>query len=957
MRSRAGRISPLSPLPPFPPPKRGAKGESRTKRVGWGSPAYPVRISGSPFLLASEGGKGGRGERGPALAFLLAFSLCATTHAQTPTEPAPKPTPRPPAVKTPAPVTDAAVNALINAIRDNDAAKVKMLLVKGVNVNASDANGSTPLMQACAAADVAIVSALLEKGAEVSARDKDGFSPLVIAAYSGKSSTAELLLQKGAPVDSADAKGRTALMGAAYSGRVPVVKLLLDRGAVVGAKDAEDFTALMVAAGAGNVENVRLLIDKGADVNKPTKTGFTPLMQACGTKHPEVVKLLLDHDALVNNTAMRGANALLVAAYAGDPESVRLLLRKGARVDAEDAIGHTPLIGAAYSGNLDTTRTLADYGAKLEAKTKTGFTALMQAAYSGRVDVVRFLMERGADVEVRTAQGITPLMQAAGTGNEEIMRLLLEGGADVNAADQKGQTAAAWAAKRDHKEVIPLLKRAGGVLPDTPAVPVPFVPLARLANLATLAASDPKPTINAASVLGGTPGRPFLYRIPATGKAPLMFSASGLPSGLTLDAKTGTLTGKMATAGEYPVTLAVSGPAGKVTRTVKFVCGTGKLALTPPMGWSAWNLYGETVTAEKVRLQTDWLIKSGLAMHGYQYVLLDDTWQGRRDTQTGELDSNRRMGDIKSLADYVHSKGLKLGIYSSPNEETCAGYAGSMDHEDQDAKTFAGWGVDYLKYDWCDQKSGRRASTPELLKGVFSKMRTALDKTDRDIVYAVTTYGLGTPWEWAADKEVRANSWWTTAQIIETWEGVSRSGFGTASKTENAGPGHWNDPGWLLLGKVGSTSINPHFTKLTPDEQKTQFTVWCMSAAPLILSNDLTQLDPNAFYPVTTALLTNDEVIAIDQDALGKPGAPIDGSYAGEIWGRPLADGTIAVALFNKQGYKRQMAVTWEALKLSGPKSVRDLWLRKDLGEVSDHFSVEVPAHGVVLLKLGKPKI
>jgi alpha-galactosidase len=371
------------------------------------------------------------------------------------------------------------------------------------------------------------------------------------------------------------------------------------------------------------------------------------------------------------------------------------------------------------------------------------------------------------------------------------------------------------------------------------------------------------------------------------------------------------------------------------------------------MGWSAWNLYGETVTGENVRKQAQWLVETGLADYGYTYVLLDDTWQGRRDGQTGELPPNRRMGDIKSLADFLHAKGLKLGIYSSPNQETCAGYTGSANHEEQDAKTWAAWGVDYLKYDWCDQNTGRRDATPALLKPMFDKMRTALDKTDRDIVYSITTYGLASPWEWGRDSG--ANVWWTSGQIVESWESVSRAAQGLNSRNDNTGPGGWGDPGWLYIGKVGSATINPHFTKLTPDEQKAQFTMWCMVSAPLILSNDLTQLDPNAFFPVTRAIITNDEAIAINQDPLGKPGAPFDGSFAGEIWSRKLADGTVAVALFNRQNYPRKITAVWKELGLTGPQAVRDIWRRKDLGKFDTDFGAEVPAHGVVFLKVGKP--
>jgi alpha-galactosidase len=841
-----------------------------------------------------------------------------------------------------------ATDALIAAIQANDVARVTASLAKGVNVNATDANGSTPLMQASAAAGTEIVSLLVEKGADIRAVDRDGFSPLLIAAYAGRRDTVSLLLERGASANSADNKGHTALMGAAYSGKSDVVRLLLDKGADVHAKDNENFTPLMVAAGSGNAESVRLLLDAGAEIDAPTKTGFTPLMQAAGTRRTATVSLLLDKGANVNAAAARGATALLVAAYAGSVDVVRLLLDRGADVSAADVVGHTPLIGAAYAGNTEALQLLLARGAKLEEKTKTGFTALMQAAYSGRFAAAKLLLDRGADLSVTTNQGITPLMQAAGTGNAEVLLLLLDYGADVKAADLKGQTAAAWAAKRDHKETLPLLNRA-----SAPSATTTTPASAHLAAYLAPPPSDTRPVIRGTQIVGASPGRPFLFRVPATGKGPLAFSAASLPPGITLDARTGILSGAAAKAGTYRVALAVKGPAGRATRGLTIVCGSGVLARTPPMGWSAWNLYGENVTGEKVRLQADWLVRSGLAAHGYQYVLLDDTWQGRRDTKTGDIDSNRRMGDLTALADYLHAKGLKFGIYSSPNEETCAGYAGSLGHEEQDARAYARWGADYLKYDWCDASRGRRDLSEDELKAAFAKMRAALDKTGRDFVYTINPYGLTAAWQWA--KEVGANTYWTSAQVLETWDRIMRNGFDMSYKGEESGQGSWADPGWLMLGKVGSATINPHFVRLTPDEQKAHFSLWCLVAAPLILSCDLTQLDPNAFFPITTAILTNDEVIAIDQDPLGKPARPLEG-VGGDAWSRPLADGTIAVGLFNRRPDPRRMTVPWSALDRTGSQPVRDLWLRKDLGEKSESFTATVPSHGVVLVKIGRPK-
>jgi alpha-galactosidase len=899
---------------------------------------------------------------GSVLALLLLLSS-STVYAQEATVPQPAPVqPTPGAGK----ATDEITNQFIAAIHDGDLARVTKLLAQGANVNATDNNQSTPLMQAAAAAPVEVVRLLLDKGADIHARDKSGFSPLLVAAYAGHLETVQLLLEKGADPQDADKDQHTALMGAAYSGKDAVVKLLLDRGASVSTTDKDGFTPLMVAAGTGNVALMQLLIDKGANINAPTKTGFTPLMQASGAGKAPVVSLLLKYGAEVNARAGRGASALLVASYAGNTDIVQQLIAHDAEVNATDSVGHTPLIGAAYSGNVTVARLLLDHGADIKAQTTAGLDALMQAAYSGREVVAKFLLERGAAVDSRTARGLTPLMQAVGSGNQTVARLLLDHGADINAVDASNQTPAVWAKKRGHEELLPFLQKAGARIGTEAPVVVRAVPAAS-SPFATLGIAPPdyatKPEIHGPHIVGASPKRPFLYRIPGTGSGPLTYTIAGLPSGLSLDHKTGMITGSITAPGTHSLTVTVAGTAGKSAPfSLKLVCGERKLALTPPMGWSAWNLYGDSVDAEKVRMQADYLIKTGLAAHGFNYILLDDSWQGRRDSQTGEITSNRRLGDIKALADYLHARGLKLGIYSSPNEETSGGYAGSKDHVLQDARTFASWNVDYLKYDWSDNTRGKFSVSADMVRDAFAEMRTALDKTDRDIVFAVTPYGFGGPQPFG-DPPVLANSWWTSTQVIETWEGVARNGFQLVTGfAQPAGPGHWNDPGWLLTGKVGSATLNPHFTKLTAEEQKTQLALWSLAATPLILSCDVTQLDPNAFYPVTTALLTNDEIIAVDQDSLGVPATQIGGSYRAVIWARPLSDGTYAVGMFNRGDSPQQVTVNFsdlpapEGTSVSGPQPIRDLWRRADRGTMTDKFTATVPRHGVVLIKIGKPK-
>jgi alpha-galactosidase len=462
-----------------------------------------------------------------------------------------------------------------------------------------------------------------------------------------------------------------------------------------------------------------------------------------------------------------------------------------------------------------------------------------------------------------------------------------------------------------------------------PAEPLPVVG----------APPGPKPAIHYPRIVGATPGRSFLFRVPATGKGPLTFAASNLPKGLLLDERTGILTGSLEAPGRTDVELTVTGPKGSATATLTIVGGTHQLALTPPMGWNSWNVWGGRVDADKVRAAADAMVSSGLASHGFQYINIDDTWEGARGPD-GVIRTNDKFKDMKGLADYVHSKGLKLGIYSSPGPKTCAGYAGSERHEEQDAKTYGQWGIDYLKYDWCSCRS-------KDLKAPYALMRNALDQSSRDIVYSLCQYGMGDVWTWG--DSVGGNCWRTTGDITDTWKSMSGIGFSQDGHEKFAGPGHWNDPDMLVVGDVGWG--RPHPTKLTPNEQVTHISLWALQSAPLLIGCDMSKIDP-----FTTALLGNDEVLAIDQDALGKPAGrkSIDGKL--EVWARPLSDGTMAVGLFNRDVDPAQVTARWSDLGLTGPQPVRDLWQKKDLGTFNDAFKATVPRHGAVLVKIGTPK-
>jgi alpha-galactosidase len=355
------------------------------------------------------------------------------------------------------------------------------------------------------------------------------------------------------------------------------------------------------------------------------------------------------------------------------------------------------------------------------------------------------------------------------------------------------------------------------------------------------------------------------------------------------------------------------------------------LATTPPMGWNSWNHFACKVTAADIRSAADAIASNGMKQAGYIYVNIDDCWQGKRDAQ-GNIHPNQRFGDIKALADYVHSKGLKIGIYSSPGPKTCAGYAGSYQHEVQDAKQYAAWGIDYLKYDWCSASHVYKLSQmPE----VYKKMHDALAATGRPIVYSLCQYGMDRVWRWGAS--VGGNLWRTTGDISDHYDRMALLGFQQNGLQDFAGPGHWNDPDMLEVGNGG----------MNHDEYVTHMTLWSMLAAPLLAGNDLSKVSP-----ADLAILTNKEVIAVDQDAKGVQGHRVAQEGPLEVWAKPLADGSTAVALFNRGESANPVTLQLKDIGVSGSASVRDLWAHRDLGSVSGSYTVTVPRHGAAMLKV-----
>ncbi len=379
-----------------------------------------------------------------------------------------------------------------------------------------------------------------------------------------------------------------------------------------------------------------------------------------------------------------------------------------------------------------------------------------------------------------------------------------------------------------------------------------------------------------------------------------------------------------------PVKVMLNPPAGGVKYN--------GLAAAPPMGWNSWNKFQARVSDQVVREVADAMVKNGMRDAGYVYVNIDDTWEGTRDAQ-GNIRSNEKFPDMKALADYVHGKGLKLGIYSSPGPKTCAGYEGSYQHEVQDAKTFAQWGIDYLKYDWCSATQVYDANSQP---GAYAKMGQALldagKASGRPILYSLCQYGQVDVGTWGA--QAGGNAWRTTGDISDNWTSMVTIGFDQQIGREQfAGPGHWNDPDMLEIGNGG----------MNDTEYRTHMSLWSLLAAPLLAGNDLRSVAPDILD-----ILNNKEVIAIDQDALGKQAVRVAKDGDAEVWARPLADGGVAVGLFNRGTAQVQVAATWRALGIFGDWKARDLWAHADRGAGTEAVWANVPSHGVVLLRLTK---
>jgi alpha-galactosidase len=480
----------------------------------------------------------------------------------------------------------------------------------------------------------------------------------------------------------------------------------------------------------------------------------------------------------------------------------------------------------------------------------------------------------------------------------------------------------------------------------------------------------PQPKINSAKVFGVRPGSPIQYTIAATGDRPMTCSAKGLPNGVTLDAKTGRLSGSLKKEGIYKIKLSAHNALGKAERELRLVVGDD-IALTPPMGFNTYGGWGPSVSAKNIRDGADALVKTGLVNHGYTFVNIDDGWQGKRGGKYNAIQSNEKFPDMKGLCDYIHSLGLKVGIYSTPWTSSYEGFVGGSSEnengewvrpnpprsgtgkfgkytfEEADAKQWEEWGIDYCKYDWAMDSLHR-----------VEGMLQALRKTNRDIVYEISN---SAPLKQAEQFTSKANMTRTTNDLTDVWEktqlpdkdmqkwalGIRDLWLSHQKWQEFNRPGHWNMPCPLRVGMLGGWDLKPmRPSRLTPNEQYSHISLWCLWSAPIIIGCPPERLDE-----FTLGLLSNDEVIEIDQDPLGMQAKTVK-VEKGEVLAKNMEDETLAVGLFNPGEEPQTVTVTWEALGLKGKQIVRDVWRQKDLGTFEQSFSSEIPSHGVVLARI-----
>ena len=478
------------------------------------------------------------------------------------------------------------------------------------------------------------------------------------------------------------------------------------------------------------------------------------------------------------------------------------------------------------------------------------------------------------------------------------------------------------------------------------------------------------PRINGPRVFGVTPGKPVFWRVPVTGVRPRSVKVEGLPSGASYDETTGLITGTVAEKGDYDLVVTAKNAKGEATRTLTLKVGDA-ICLTPPLGWNSWNCWQQFVSGERIRRAADAMVASGLADHGWSYIVVDDGWRNRPTEQEagfkrpswikdpkyiygpsrradGTPISNARFPDMAAMAAHIHARGLRAGLYSVPCAVSCCYTFGSWGHEAKDAETWAKWGFDLVKYDWCygDREYAADKTSPRewQFRG-YKLMGDALRRQPRDIVYNVCNYGKFDVTQWA--RQAGGHYWRTNGDLKDEWPLLVKSIDENLNNADAAGPGGWNDPDMLVVGPMSMNGFTT--SNLTPNEQYTHISLWAIMAVPLFIGCDLERLgeDPLAF-----SLLTNDEVLEINQDELGRAGRPVVHTADFDVWARPLADGSWAVALFNRTERTRSVEAAFAKFGASGRLRVRDVWAQQDVGVFADRFAAEVYGHATRLFRM-----
>lgn len=461
------------------------------------------------------------------------------------------------------------------------------------------------------------------------------------------------------------------------------------------------------------------------------------------------------------------------------------------------------------------------------------------------------------------------------------------------------------------------------------------------------------PVINDPVVVGNRVNTPFLFTIPASGERPMKWSAQGLPDGLVLDENSGIISGKATVEGLYNIALCVSNRLGETRSNLEIRIGK-ILALTPPMGWNGWNLFMCEVNEQLVKEMADALVSTGLRDLGYQYINLDDGWQEENRDINGDIVINRTKfpNGIKYLADYLHDRGLKLGIYSDAAEYTCEKRAGSYGYEKRDVEKYVEWGVDFLKYDYCFAPESKDTAIVR-----YRKMAETIQHCGRSIVFSVCEWGDREPWTWAPG--LGANLWRTTQDIRDIWVHKSKKNNGIFQIFEKnirladvAGPGKWNDPDMLLAGLYGKGPATTRGNYVpTLAEYRAQFALWCLMASPLLISTDIRSMKEEI-----RSVLMHKELIKINQDRLGKQAQSIIDSEDVHVIAKPLSDGSYAIGILNKRETKISYKLIMKDLNFGKVISVKDIWKNEPLPDKKESLFLEIDAHDCLVFQIRAKK-